>query len=67
MECHSINEEIVMESTIESKKNLLDSEVLACQHECESLCCTSDKPLQPLDKSILIKLKLAKKEHKFHG
>ena len=41
---------------MESENYLLDSEVLVSQCECESLCCTSAKPFQPLDKSILIKL-----------
>ena len=48
MECHSSDEEIVMESAMESENYPLDSEVLVNQHECESLCCTSAKPFQPL-------------------
>ncbi len=51
------------ENSLKSAKDPLDTEVLVSQHECESLCCTNDKPFQPLDKSSLIKL--AKKNRNF--
>ncbi len=69
-DCLLSNPEKVMELVTESEENSLksakdplDTEVLVSQHECESLCCTNDKPFQPLDKSSLIKL--AKKNRNF--
>ncbi len=43
------------ENSLKSAKDPLDTEVLVSQHKCESLCCTNDKPFQPLDKSYQLK------------